>query len=199
MIPTLNVLADVRDWIRTIEAATALTGDAAPRLSRIASHLGAVGSFVETSAATTTAATRGYAVACRRHLVAIAAVAAMWWDSIDPADDGYAAVLGAIRDERIRQEEKHGDMSMVGSLHDEEGRLAVLVEEVGEVAEALNDAAIAEWKASRAPIAYYAPTASERRVDAEIALRGELVQVAAVAVAWCEVIDRRAAREGGAS
>lgn len=77
---------------------------------------------------------------------------------------------------RRKAHAKHGDTSIEGSGNDFEF-LAILTEEVGEVAEALND--------HRHDPAY--PLLTN--------LRAELVDVATVAVAWAAAID---ARETGA-
>lgn len=76
-------------------------------------------------------------------------------------------ILDEVARERLAQDEKWG-------VQDREDLkwLAILVEEVGEVADELNS----QW----AP-----PSIGPKR------LREELVQVAAVAVAWVEAIDRR--------
>lgn len=79
-----------------------------------------------------------------------------------------AEVLDLVRAERRAQNEKWGRTE--GVWHsEEETKLAVLVEEVGEVVEAYG--------------AY--KSGGERKYELEL-LRGELVQVAAVAVAWLE-------------
>lgn len=84
-----------------------------------------------------------------------------------------AAAFGAVSLERDRQEVKawdHRHIGWVSCAHpdmDPLAKLAVLVEEVGEVARALND---------REPVE---------------ALEAELVQVAAVAVAWIESLNVR--------
>lgn len=73
-----------------------------------------------------------------------------------------ADIFVAIIDERNRQDRKHGEGSMRRCA--DNIRLAILTEEVGEVARAIIEG------------------------DAEN-LREELVQVAACAVAWIEAID----------
>ena len=69
-------------------------------------------------------------------------------------------VLEEVMEERKRQDELWGEQN-----HDDGIWLAILVEEVGEVANDIN----------------------ERSKE----LREELIQVAAVAVSWVESIDRR--------
>jgi NTP pyrophosphatase (non-canonical NTP hydrolase) len=72
-------------------------------------------------------------------------------------------IIDAIAQERKRQEEKHGEFSVAGPFKSDAERLVILVEEVGEVARALQDG------------------------DAESEnLRAEIVQCAAVCVAWLE-------------
>lgn len=77
-------------------------------------------------------------------------------------------VITAILEERKRQEAKHPEYTCAGTRLGARDKLAVLTEEVGEVAhelcEGLKPAAIIDRKA----------------------LRAELVQVAAVAFAWLE-------------
>ena len=65
-------------------------------------------------------------------------------------------------------------------------RLAILTEEVGEVAKEL-----CEW--DRLDHRLPGPTYSEA-LSSESRIRAELVQVAAVAVAWVETIDERMSR-----
>lgn len=75
--------------------------------------------------------------------------------------DRVQQVLFEVARERKRQEVLR-DAGTIGSVDTDGQRLAVLVEEVGEVARAMNDGK---------------------------GLREELIQVAAVAVAWLEAID----------
>lgn len=85
------------------------------------------------------------------------------------------AALQLVRDERKRQDDKWGsDRAMPNALWH-----LILSEEVGEVAEA--------------SLGHF----DGRGVDAD-ALRRELVQVAAVAVAWIEALDRPVARDEAA-
>lgn len=97
-----------------------------------------------------------------------------WWEPW-PADGGRSApaeerVVRAIRLERARQVEKHGLLSVSSPAVTDAERLAILVEEVGEVARAM--------------------TYDNGNEDELIA---ELVQVAAVAVGW---VASRAASPG---
>lgn len=76
--------------------------------------------------------------------------------------------------ERQRAHAKHGASSIEGRPSADPGRLAILVEEVGEVARNLND------------------RRHNGTTDADIAaLRAELIQVAAMAVGWISSIDSR--------
>jgi NTP pyrophosphatase (non-canonical NTP hydrolase) len=75
-------------------------------------------------------------------------------------------ILGEVAEERISQDAKWGEQNHLDFVW-----CAILGEEVGEVANA-----ILEGTFSDAPLAH---------------VRDELVQVAAVAVAWVEAIDRR--------
>jgi NTP pyrophosphatase (non-canonical NTP hydrolase) len=79
---------------------------------------------------------------------------------------GYVEVLAEVAVERHRQDAKLGEQNHLDFVWN-----AILGEEVGEVANA-----ILEGTFSDAPLAH---------------VRDELVQVAAVAVAWVEAIDRR--------
>lgn len=81
-------------------------------------------------------------------------------------------VMACVSQERIRQDERWGEAHDPGDWV----MLAVLVEEVGEVGTALQE----PW-----------PDPADTR-----SLRAELVQVAAVAVKWAELIERRARRGG---
>lgn len=76
-------------------------------------------------------------------------------------------VLGEVAEERTRQDGKWGEQNHIDFVW-----AAILGEEVGEVSEA-----VLEQTFSGAPPKH---------------VRDELVQVAAVAVAWVEAIDRRA-------
>ena len=87
-------------------------------------------------------------------------------------------VLAEVRAERERQDAKWGEQN----CHDFEW-VSILAEEFGEAAQAANEANF---------------TSGNRRGDWSH-LRSELVQVAAVAVAWIECIDRRAQIDAGGS
>lgn len=78
--------------------------------------------------------------------------------------------------ERQRAHAKHGASSIEGRPPADSGRLAILVEEVGEVARNLNDRR-------------HADTTYEL-LDFDALLRAELIQVAAMAVGWIATIDR---------
>lgn len=80
-------------------------------------------------------------------------------------------VLAEVAQERSRQDALWGEQN-----HDPQDYFAILAEEVGEVAKE-----VVEWRFS----------APDRRLDRLVLLRAELVQVAAVAVAMVEAIDRR--------
>jgi hypothetical protein len=89
-------------------------------------------------------------------------------------------VLMDVAEERSRQEAKHGTNTAAHPDSMTDGfRLAILTEEVGETANAL-----IEWDNRDEPLP----------LEGEEALRSELVQVAAVAVAWVEAIDARTTR-----
>lgn len=86
-----------------------------------------------------------------------------------------ADVFDEARAERVRAHRKHADTSMESQPVDSLRRLAILVEEVGEVAKEFNDA---EHDA--------------RPVD-RARLRKELIQTAAMAGAWADVCGAAAA------
>lgn len=83
----------------------------------------------------------------------------------------HASILA----ERVRQDQKWGEQN-----HPPIEWLAILSEEVGELAKEVNEQ---HWR---------------ERPDSLMKLRAELVQVAAVAVAWLECLDRakQAEKEG---
>lgn len=92
---------------------------------------------------------------------------------------GPADIYEQVRVERERAHAKHGDTSMESSsAHDPVGRrYRVLAEEVGEVAKEFNDA-----------------EHDGRPVDL-VKLRKELIQVAAMAVAWADACPAGARRK----
>lgn len=77
---------------------------------------------------------------------------------------------GGVHDERVRAHEKHRNHSMEAWPTLSPERYLILAEEVGEVAKEFNEA-----------------KAEGREVDAA-ALRKELIQVAAMAVAWAAAL-----------
>ena len=86
-----------------------------------------------------------------------------------------ALTLDAVQAEATRAHLLHGRHSMLGGANSETDRLAILTEEVGEVARELNDYRLGnrdddDWKA--------------RRVK-------ELIQVAAAALSWVEHLEGR--------
>lgn len=84
-----------------------------------------------------------------------------------------SAILGEILDERHNQDEKWGEQNQ-----DDPMWACILMEEVGETTQAIFD---------RTQCIY-----SEGTYDTfSDKIREELIQVAAVAVAWLECIDRR--------
>lgn len=91
-------------------------------------------------------------------------------------DDAMGEVLEDVRRERFRQEElcRKGKFPATCADHKrpDAEKLPVLMEEVGEAARAMCEAGGATDVQSKG-------------------LRAELVQVAAVAVAWVEAIDKR--------
>ena len=77
-----------------------------------------------------------------------------------------------VSDERTRAHAKHGDKSMEAANWDDMKCLRILVEEVGEVARGFND-----WDLGQL-------TTAETMAN----IRGELIQVAAMAGAWADKI-----------
>ncbi len=97
----------------------------------------------------------------------------IWGDTDDMQVSPTFVALGDVEQERIRQDARWGPQCGKNTDH---VWLAVLAEEVGECANALlrsrpEDGSPTDWRAE---------------------LRAELVQVAAVAVAWVECLDSRA-------
>lgn len=78
------------------------------------------------------------------------------------------SVYDEIRAERERAHAKHGATSMEQAPVDSHDRLAILTEEIGEVAKEFNDARHRGGPIDR------------------VALRKELIQVAAMAAAWAD-------------
>jgi hypothetical protein len=79
--------------------------------------------------------------------------------------------LSAIQAEATRAHLKHGDNSMLGPNATDDRRLAILTEEVGEVARELNDAAI-----------------DGRPVDRDKLVK-ELIQTGAMCASWVEALE----------
>lgn len=86
--------------------------------------------------------------------------------------NGFSLVIADILAERQRQDEKWGIQN-----HDSADWHLILVEEVG--------------KAARAILRYTFSDSPAVQAEAKHNLREELVQAAAVAVAWLECLDRR--------
>lgn len=82
------------------------------------------------------------------------------------------SIYDEVRAERDRAHAKHGDKSMESWAADDYARLAILTEEVGEVAREFNEAEIHGGNLDQP------------------ALRAELVQVAAMATAWADACVR---------
>lgn len=79
--------------------------------------------------------------------------------------------LSAVQMEATRAHILHGQNSMLGAQVSNDRRLAILTEEVGEVAHELNDAVV-----------------EDRPIDRD-ALVKELIQVAAMAASWVEALE----------
>jgi NTP pyrophosphatase (non-canonical NTP hydrolase) len=92
------------------------------------------------------------------------------------------AVWDEIVAERRRAHAKHGTTSMESCDRFADRRLRVITEEVGEVARVLNDREHASAGTVR----------DEYDTVAAAVLRAELVQVAAMAVAWIAALDGEA-------
>lgn len=85
-------------------------------------------------------------------------------------------IFGAIREERMRQDIKWGEQN-----HSDPVWLTVLAEEIGEAAKE-----VLEQRAANGYVDVLPPEVTAH-------LRDELIQSAAVLVAWIEHLDRRAA------
>lgn len=79
--------------------------------------------------------------------------------------------LSAVQMEATRAHILHGPNSMLGKLHGNDRRLAILVEEVGEVARELNDRIV-----------------NNRALDRDHLVK-ELIQVGAMALTWVEALE----------
>jgi hypothetical protein len=87
------------------------------------------------------------------------------------------SIYDEIRAERKRAHLKHGETSMEELPIDDLTRLAVLAEELGEVARVFNDAR------------HNSDRPDARQIDLQkTALRKELIQTAAMAAAWADRI-----------
>ncbi len=98
-------------------------------------------------------------------------------------DTVWAEIVG----ERHRAHAVHGATSMESCDRFADRRLRVLLEEVGEVATVLNDRERDHARANR-PQEWHDGVEDNAVAD----LRGELVQVAAMAVAWIAALDDEA-------
>lgn len=85
----------------------------------------------------------------------------------------YDKIIADVLAERARQEEKFPGDTIAAPHHSNDKRLRILVEEVGEVAEALD----------------------EKHANTKRELRKELIQVAACAVGWLEALEAEEACE----
>lgn len=85
-----------------------------------------------------------------------------------------------VRDERVRAHEKHGDTSMESADYDDLNRLAIVMEEVGEVAKEFND--------YRHMVGRHPQLARPASDVLCMQLRNELIQLAAMAGAWADAI-----------
>lgn len=103
-------------------------------------------------------------------------------------NDRLYNILNAIAKERVRQEElrKSGKFlwTCADSTQSNPRKLAVLAEEFGEVAREVTEELILRDKVRKDPCDCEHIFAKHRA-----RLRAELIQVAAVCVAWCEALD----------
>lgn len=118
----------------------------------------------------------------RYRLVQVAAVALAWWDATDPKplslDQAIQHGATYVGLERIKQHEKFGvDGTCASHTMSDVHKFAVLAEEFGEAAADVNEL----WHKDHDGIYKGAATLET--------LRKELIQVAAVAVAWIESMD----------
>lgn len=98
-----------------------------------------------------------------------------------------AYIYGEVDDESSRAHAKHGETSMLGEDCTDRDRMAILSEEIGEVARVLNDDRHQRQAIGKATIDEW------ERIDEKFCadLRAELVQVAAMAAGWIWVLDGR--------
>lgn len=99
------------------------------------------------------------------------ALLAAGWRPPEPAEPP-TGIFAEVQAERERAHAKHGDTSMESKPWDAERRLTILTEEVGEVARAYNER-------EHGNLVGDAFTAQ---------LRSELIQCAAMATAWADVV-----------
>ncbi len=93
--------------------------------------------------------------------------------SINPGLVLSGLTLDAIQAEATRAHLKHGDYSMLGTRYSQSDRLAILTEEVGEVAHELT------YDQGGPGVGHYNKEA----------LVKELIQVAAMAASWIEFLE----------
>jgi hypothetical protein len=110
-----------------------------------------------------------------------------------PIDNGpmitTVNILEEVRQERLRQEQLKRDGKFLWTCADlgvsEDRKLSVLTEETGEVAKEIVDYGISRDKYHLENL----PFPLHRDIHFLSRIRTELIQVAAVCVAWCESID----------
>ena len=90
-------------------------------------------------------------------------------------------IYSEVRNERERAHAKHGETSMEGLPVTDMTRLSVLMEEVGEVAREFNEARHRQHQR-------LLPEHERVLAIDHVALRAELIQVAAMATAWADVL-----------
>lgn len=99
------------------------------------------------------------------------------------------AIWTEVQAERERAHREHGDMSMEAQPPTAWLRLAILVEEVGEVAKVYNDARHRAQAMGWDEDDFFSG-------QAEVELRAELVQVAAMAGAWADALTPASSDSG---
>jgi len=108
-------------------------------------------------------------------------------------------IIGEIIEERDRQEQLRQSGKFLWTCSspniDNARRLAVLAEEFGEVSREVVEEIIASDKSNAALLDMVGRIHDEEKRDARYRLRLELVQVAAVAMAWIEGLDAAADEE----
>lgn len=105
-------------------------------------------------------------------------------------------VLDEVHMERINQDDARGEQNLPDGTGPASQFMGVPVDKVRELMQNVVNLAEQAGQSSWLPVLL--EEVFEAAAEADVpALRAELVQVAAVAVAWVEALDRRTGHEGG--